>query len=371
MKKKGKQLLSLLLSAVMVLSLLPPLTLTAMAAAPIVSSVTPSGTDADISGSIVITFSEAVDTNTTGTVSLDVGNTSLTGGNLSNDAMSYSVPYSELNSATTYTVTISGFSDTSGNTMTVDSSHSFTTSPSAASAGSGTVDDPYIINSLADLGNVTNNPSAYYKLNTDIKADTPLASALCSQSSPFTGNFDGNGKSIAVNITDTVNNYVGLFAYIGKGGSVKNLTVTGSVTGSAVTLYLGALTGENEGQIDSCVSNATVTANGSTLNNVGGLIGWNTGTITNSRTGGSVTAGGKAVAGGLVGINYSTTTSGGAMTSAAMIQNCNASADVTADTNGSDAGGLVGNNKTSSTMQPPIASRIARLPARYPRQEAP
>ncbi len=91
----------------------------------VVSSVMPIDTGISSGGNIVITFSEAI--NTTGTVSLDGGSTSLNGGSWSADKITYTIPYSSLSYSTAYTVAISAFKDAAGNAMTADSTHSFTT----------------------------------------------------------------------------------------------------------------------------------------------------------------------------------------------------------------------------------------------------
>ncbi|MCL2140883.1 MAG: Ig-like domain-containing protein, partial [Dehalococcoidia bacterium] len=89
-----------------------------------VVSVTPSGGSVAISGNVVITFSEAMNT-TSGTISLN--STTLTGGIWSSGNTVFTIPYSGLSYNTTYAVNISGFKNVSGNTMTADSSHGFTT----------------------------------------------------------------------------------------------------------------------------------------------------------------------------------------------------------------------------------------------------
>lgn len=101
---------------------------------PTVSSVTPNGTGVSVSGNIAITFSEAMDA-VAGTVSLN-GGAALTGGSWSSDSKTYTVPYSALAYATAYTVTVSGFKDTAGNTIAADSTHTFTTGARPSSGGS-------------------------------------------------------------------------------------------------------------------------------------------------------------------------------------------------------------------------------------------
>jgi len=91
---------------------------------PTVTNVTPSGTGATISGNVVITFSEVMDT-TPGTVQLNT--TALAAGSWSAGYTVYTAAYSGLSYGTSYTVNISGFKDVAGNVMTADSGNSFTT----------------------------------------------------------------------------------------------------------------------------------------------------------------------------------------------------------------------------------------------------
>jgi hypothetical protein len=92
---------------------------------PTVSYVTPSGTDVALIGTVIITFSEAMDSTAAGTVQLN-SLPALIGGTWTN-AMTYTVPYTGLANSTSYAVNISGFKDAAGNAMTADGTRSFTT----------------------------------------------------------------------------------------------------------------------------------------------------------------------------------------------------------------------------------------------------
>ena len=108
--------------------------------APTVASVAPSGAGAVLSGSIVITFSEVMDT-TAGTVQLN-SLAALTGGTWSSHDTVFTVPYSGLANSTVYTVIISGFKDTAGNTMVEDGTHGFTTLPATSSTAPNPAPSP-------------------------------------------------------------------------------------------------------------------------------------------------------------------------------------------------------------------------------------
>ena len=152
MKKKGKQLRSLLLSALMVLALLPAITTqvraegTGDATAPTIADVSPNNASenaenfqipftigAHVDGSMEITFSEAMNTQAAGTVSLDHSGGTLDAvhGSWSSDGKVYTIAYSGLSYNIKYTATISGFKDALGNIMADDATHYFTTAKDA------------------------------------------------------------------------------------------------------------------------------------------------------------------------------------------------------------------------------------------------
>jgi len=98
--------------------------------APTVKNLTPAGSDIVCDGDIVIVFSEEMD-NTPGTVSLDNGTGSIplseAAGSWDPQSKVYTIPYTNLDYNTTYTITISGFQDKAGNIMDDNNNHSFST----------------------------------------------------------------------------------------------------------------------------------------------------------------------------------------------------------------------------------------------------
>ena len=142
--------------------------------------------------------------------------------------------------------------------------------------------------------------SGHYVLGADITITTSnfLGTAYgpigTSSTSPFSGGFDGLGHTIndypfnairdwgAYSYTD----YVGPFGY--NTGVIRNVgLVNGSVTGGS---YVGGLVGYNSGSISNCYVTTTgsITGSGSY---VGGLVGYNSGSISNSYATASVTGG--------------------------------------------------------------------------------
>ena len=84
----------------------------------------------------------------------------------------------------------------------------------------------------------------------------------------YKGTFDGAGYTVkGLKITGTATQNCGLFGYV-SGGTVKNLTVEGTVIGGECT---AGIIGEQNGTacVENCVNRATVSG----TNNVGGIVG--------------------------------------------------------------------------------------------------
>ena len=113
--------------------------------------------------------------------------------------------------------------------------------------------------------------SRNYVLDNDIDLSsianwTPIGT----ENAPFTGTFDGNGHSIKglyINASDS--NYQGLFGYVDS-GTVKNLTVSGSVSGTGD--YVGSVVGwNNGGTVENCCNTGEVSGGDVSA---GGVVGY-------------------------------------------------------------------------------------------------
>ena len=112
----------------------------------------------------------------------------------------------------------------------------------------------------------------------------------------FNGTYDGNGKKITKLYINETEKAVGLFGILGYKGTVKNVIVYGEVTKTAYSTAVGGIITRNEGIIDNCINNVTVSGTNST----GGIAGINFNTIKNCINNGKV-AGAEDGTGGIAG----------------------------------------------------------------------
>jgi len=213
--------------------------------------------------------------------------------------------------------------------------------------------DAITISSAADLDYVRNDLTASYILTADIDLSGFSAGEgwvpIGDDTNGFTGTFNGNGHKIRnLSINRPGSDYQGLFGYIGSGGNVKNLTLTGgTVTGNATIGALagfvagassddeGARPGEGGGvelpaaEVTGCSSSVTVSGMSEGFTLCGGLIGLNNGILTDCYATADVTGG--QYCGGLIGTN------GG------QVSRCYATGDIMGTTaSWTSCGGLIG-----------------------------
>ena len=196
-------------------------------------------------------------------------------------------------------------------------------------SGSGTKEDPYIIKSSQELidtiNSKINTTGMYYKLSDDFDNTTVITKPL-TDSIHFDGIFDGNGKTVNVNINVNKGN-AGLFG--SNYGQISNINVTGTI--SSTSDWVGGICGENNGQISNINVAGTIFG---TSDHVGGICGENkkNGEIINC--GNSATVTGKRFVGGICGSNKQT------------ITGCSNEGSIAAKA--SYAGGITGRNGTST-----------------------
>lgn len=180
-----------------------------------------------------------------------------------------------------------------------------------AISGSGTMEDPYVLTTAADIAAMHNKLDAHYALGADIdmfgRIHDPIGNGA---EGAFTGSLDGRGhtiRNLELELTD--NKYVGLFGYlegsvsnlkmegvkiiggrytgavagnIGLGGSVTDCSIlSGSISATAwlIDVCVGGITGMCEGALDRSSNAAAVFGEGyksytrEAYAYVGGLVG--------------------------------------------------------------------------------------------------
>jgi hypothetical protein len=106
------------------------------------------------------------------------------------------------------------------------------------------VNKSFIIYSLEDFEAIAENLSGRYALGINLTGDNKVTAPVAGI---FTGTFIGNGRKIELDISGTMQ-YGGLFEQIGEGGTVKNLSLSGSVSiSNAGNAYAGAVAGRVSG----------------------------------------------------------------------------------------------------------------------------
>ena len=176
--------------------------------------------------------------------------------------------------------------------------------------GDGSASDPWQISTPTHLNEVrdylgTTHIDKHFILINDIDLNVtpynvdPGWEPMGTASNQFTGNFNGNSyriENLFINRPD--NWYIGLFGYVHSDAHINNLIITGvDVTGYSM---VGGLAGFQKGTI----SNSTISGTISADSRVGGLTGRNEGIIDNCSTSGYVIATTGNNAGGLVGRHY-------------------------------------------------------------------
>jgi len=182
----------------------------------------------------------------------------------------------------------------------------------------------------------------YYLLMDDITL-TDWATPISTYIDPFKGTFIGNGYTINFvtngTLTYNIEEFYGLFSAIGEDGVVKNLNLEGSINLiGRNSYYVGAVAGKVYigGTIENVSSSVEIEINGYGDIFVGGITGTNEGNIRNCFNIGSVTVNSlECSVGGVVGSNYDD----------GVLENCYSMGDVTTIENDDCyAGGVVGTN---------------------------
>ena len=197
--------------------------------------------------------------------------------------------------------------------------------------GTGSAGDPYLIYTAEQMNEIGANSGDWnknFKLMANINMDD-IAGADFNIIETFNGIFDGNDCTISnLSISSALAENTGLFGTVG--GEISNLGLI-KPTIIAQGRNVGALIGFlNHGIITNCYAKGVVVSGS---NNIGGLIGLNTGRVTLCWSSGSVS--GDSYIGGLTGLTDDGT-----------VKQCYSRANVIGNRN---VGGLVGKTTDQSS----------------------
>ena len=154
-------------------------------------------------------------------------------------------------------------------------SASYKFTATAPTTGSGTADDPYLINSASDWNMLSvnvakgqNYSGQYVKLTADIEI-TDVVGVY--EGKPFSGTFLGEGHTLTANIRNTDSGKTGVapFRYV-KDATIRDVTVGGTIesNGRHATGLVGFADGTN--LIEGCTVNATLNIS---TDYAGGIVG--------------------------------------------------------------------------------------------------
>lgn len=150
--------------------------------------------------------------------------------------------------------------------------------------GNGTISAPYVLSTAADWATFASNVNGgtnvdkCYKLSDSWdNSGSAVTATVGTSDHPFTGTFDGNGKTLNVSISEASTMGIAPFRYISGGAVIKNVTITGTVTGTThaagLVGFSNGATSESPNTIEGCTVNASVTVNTGDNKHMGGVVG--------------------------------------------------------------------------------------------------
>lgn len=238
------------------------------------------------------------------------------------------------------------------------------------SGGNGKAETPYQISTTDDFcaleelntqHTLNGYFNVYFVLTSDIDLNGITINPIGTQLYPFKGHLDGAGFSITNISINSTEDYTGLFGAISSDASLKDITISGEVSGNS---NVGGLVGLNQGTVTGCINLANVKSAEDNANiDVGGICGYNENIISDCYNNGHIQGFGVNT-GGIVGSNATGTvrncfnvglveseyySAGGiAGSNEATISSCYNSSAISAY---STAGGIVGSNNSVGLIE--------------------
>jgi hypothetical protein len=251
--------------------------------------------------------------------------------------------------------------------------------------GRGTESDPVRISSrahLEELATSVNGGATYEGYHFKLTANLTGVTTIIGNTNAFffSGNFDGDGHTIELNI-NTTGNYAGIFGNL-RGATVKNMNVSGRVvlaSSSSSYSYAGGICGNaTNSTVSNCHNTGSISSSSSSHSYAGGICGYggtinncyNTGNISSSSSSSSSSsyAGGICGSGGTINNCYNTgnisssssshSYAGGICGSGGTINNCFAANATITASNSSEAGRIVGDRGSISNCHALMSMKI-------------
>lgn len=129
---------------------------------------------------------------------------------------------------------------------------------------------PCLINNYDELKKASQKQNGYYKMVNDIDLTNKKVYMLSTVINRWTGNFNGNNRTISNLTLNSIGNYIGLFGYVDNAGTIRainleNINITGGY-------YTGGLAGFS---YQPFISSISVEGNVTGKDATGGIIGQN------------------------------------------------------------------------------------------------
>lgn len=173
-----------------------------------------------------------------------------------------------------------------------------------------------------------------------LEADITITAPWGDMSTPFQGNFNGNGHKITLDIQATTA-YQGVFAVL-DGATVENLLVDGEIR-TTLGYAAGIAAKMTNSTVRNCGSEVTIVSTGNNSMNFGGITGWASGSTIEGCYSNSAISGKIKNVGGIAGQIQSVSCT---------IRNCyNLGNIVSTGTSAVRAGGIVGNCNKASMIE--------------------
>ncbi len=192
-------------------------------------------------------------------------------------ASSAAASVSDLVSRSGTNVTVTDAS--SGSTYTIASQTEMTDFIDYVNNGGNTENVTFTVTPLADGAAYSVTSVIAPVAASNVTSASTNSPAIADSVAGFEGTFDGGGSTFNLSISTSLS-ATGMFGYVKSSGTVKNFTITGTVTVTGSKDAVGGVAGFSKGTVDRITNKAEISA--VSAYNVGGIVGFNEGFVLNS-----------------------------------------------------------------------------------------